>query len=505
MSHWQPGTNIQGGRYVITKVLGYGGSGVTYRAQEKHTGEWFAIKTLNALMQTRSDFSKLQERFVQEAFRLAKCTHPHVIRVDNICQEGSLWCMVMECISGGDLRQYAVAKGGIKEAEALRYIQQIGSALDYIHQQGFLHRDVKPANIMLRKQTMEAVLIDFGLAREFVQDEIQTHTNSRTESFAPIEQYEKRAKRGAYTDVYALAATLYYVLTLQLPFPAPFRRQGANLISPQQHNPQISDRVNLAILKGMELLPENRPSSIPAWLALLTHSSTTISSVPKRPPVQPPSTNSFTAAPMRSVPPPPPSKPVPVLLSLDTQETLAPSTPRVSTHQPTPLIDTSSPTVAPVQPISLVSLAGVDYAPLQQLLSQAKFKEADQETARMLLKLANREKAGWLDKVHVDNLPCEDLRTINQLWQQGSNGRFGFSRQKRIYQSLGGTLEHNGEIWKQFCDRVGWRQNNKMLSYKDLNFTLWAPEGHLPMLGLQIWGFTGWFSVLASRLEMCQI
>ena len=269
MSHWQPGTIIQDGKYTIAKILGYGGSGVTYRAQENPSGNLVAIKTLNALMQTRSDFGKHQERFVQEAFRLAKCSHPHVIRVDNICQEGVLWCMVMECVVGGDLRQYAVAKGGLHEAEALRYIQQIGSALDYVHQQKFLHRDVKPANIMLRKQTMEAILIDFGLAREFVQDEIQTHTNSRTESFAPIEQYEKTAKRGAYTDVYALAATFYYVLTLQLPFPAPFRRQGAALIPPQQHNPNISDRINLAILKGMELNPENRSPSISAWLELL--------------------------------------------------------------------------------------------------------------------------------------------------------------------------------------------------------------------------------------------
>ena len=67
----------------------------------------------------------LPERFIQEAFRLAKCSHPHVIRVDNICQEGPLWCMVMEYVAGGNLRQYAQSKGGLPVAEALRYIQQI--------------------------------------------------------------------------------------------------------------------------------------------------------------------------------------------------------------------------------------------------------------------------------------------------------------------------------------------------------------------------------------------
>ena len=270
MSNWKPGTRLQNGRYEIHKVLGYGGSGVTYRAKENPHGHPVAIKTLNAIIQNQPDFSKHQERFIQEAFCLAKCNHDHVITVNNVCQEGELWCMVMDYIAGGTLRQYVNYRNGISEQEAIKYIQQIGSALIYIHEQGFIHRDVKPGNIMLRKKDMQAILIDFGLAREFVQDKTQTHTNSITESFAPLEQYELTAKRGAYTDVYALAATLYYTLTLQLPFPAPFRQQGASLIPPKQHNPDLSDTVNVAILQGMELRANKRPQSIPEWLKMLT-------------------------------------------------------------------------------------------------------------------------------------------------------------------------------------------------------------------------------------------
>ncbi|MDJ0511641.1 MAG: serine/threonine-protein kinase [Crocosphaera sp.] len=277
MSNWKTGTRLQSGRYEIDKVLGYGGSGITYRAQENPQGNFVAIKTLNSLIQNKEDFSKHQERFIQEAFCLAKCNHAHVIKVHHVCQEEELWCMVMDYVAGGTLRQYVNYKKGLAEAEALKYIQQIGSALTYIHEQGFIHRDVKPGNIMIRKSDMQAILIDFGLAREFVQDKIQTHTNSRTESFAPLEQYELRAKRGAYTDVYALAATLYYILTLQLPFPAPFREQGANLITPKQHNPNISDPINYAILQGMELRPKNRPQSIGEWLTLLKAKKVTAS------------------------------------------------------------------------------------------------------------------------------------------------------------------------------------------------------------------------------------
>ncbi len=517
MGHWESGKTIQNGRYIIAKILGYGGAGVTYRAQDRSEKQWVAIKTLNALMQTRRDFTKHQERFIQEAFRLAKCSHQHVIRVDNICQEETLWCMVMEYVSGGNLHQHAKVCKGLTELDALRYIEQIGSALDYVHQQGFLHRDVKPANIMIRAHSQEAVLIDFGLAREFVQDEVQVHTNSRTESFAPLEQYEKRARRGAYTDVYALAATLYYALTLQLPFPAPFRKQGATLIPPKQHNSGISDRVNQAILQGMELSPGDRPESIPAWLALLLPSSvpTIPSSLPVPPlPIEPPSGDR---------PDPKPSKVQSRILrpdpsaNADVIVTSAPTMiPNQNLPQPTPTPSKptiaqsltrqkSSDTIHPVHRVNLHSTTEINFNLLQTCIAEAKFKEADQETSKILLKLAKRESRGWLDKAQVENLACEELLTLDQLWFQGTNGRFGFSVQKNLYWEIQGNFDHDNDNWRTFCTRIGWRKNNRMVNYKDLNFTIWAPEGHLPMMGFQFWGFRPWFEVLCYRLDHCQI
>ncbi len=486
MSNWKPGTKLQSGRYEINKVLGYGGSGITYRAKEHPKGHPVAIKTLNAIIQNQPDFSKHQERFIQEAFCLAKCNHPHVIKVYNVCQEEQLWCMVMDYIAGGTLRQYVNYKNGIAEEEALNYIQQIGSALTYIHEQGFIHRDIKPGNIMLRKRDMRAILIDFGLAREFVQDKIQTHTNSRTESFAPLEQYELTAKRGAYTDVYALAATLYYILTLQLPFPAPFRQQGANLIPPKNHNSDISDTVNFAILQGMELRPEKRPQSIQEWLKLLTQNKATIS---KKRNLR----NSRQ-----------------VMLNPSRREQLATATLSQSSLQE-PKKETviklkeQTKTAQNISKIVSISDSKIDYRKLQEFLTIGNLKEADQETAKIILKISNREKAGWLDTHHVENLPCHELKIINQLWYEGSNGRFGFSVQKNLYQNLGGKQEYDAKIWREFAEKVGWRQNKNWLSYKNLNFNLWAPQGHLPMLGMKFWGFTGWLTVLINQLNSCQI
>jgi eukaryotic-like serine/threonine-protein kinase len=269
---WSVGQKI-GNEFTIAEELGEGGFGITYRAV-KQSGRNVVIKTLNDDVQRRPDFAKLQEDFLNEALRLAKCPHPHIARVDKVFQEGHLWCMVMDYIDGGNLAKRVVQKGVLPEEEALLYIQQIGEALTVVHQQGLLHRDIKPENIMLRKGTKAAVLIDFGIAREFTPDLTQTHTQFLTNGYAPIEQYYKREKRGAYTDVYALAATLYSLLTGVVPVNALDRERGTALEAPKQLNPKISRQTNQAILKGMEIKPENRPESMDDWLTMLPTKTT---------------------------------------------------------------------------------------------------------------------------------------------------------------------------------------------------------------------------------------
>jgi len=172
------------------------------------------------------------------------------VRVDEVIKEDEQWCIAMEYIEGETLAHRVWHHGVLSESEALGYIQQIGAALTLIHNQGLLHRDIKPLNIMRRPvETVpgiagyEAVLIDFGIAREFNPNITQTHTQSLSEGFAPIEQYDWRSKRGVYTDVYALAATLYALLTGEIPLPAPMRAYRLELEPPQQLNPKISDRV----------------------------------------------------------------------------------------------------------------------------------------------------------------------------------------------------------------------------------------------------------------------
>ncbi|MGK7899320.1 MAG: GUN4 domain-containing protein [Xenococcus sp. (in: cyanobacteria)] len=120
------------------------------------------------------------------------------------------------------------------------------------------------------------------------------------------------------------------------------------------------------------------------------------------------------------------------------------------------------------------------YNQLRKFLAAGKWEEADAETAKLMLQVAGRKGQGWLSGEDLKNFPREDLRTINQLWLKYSNRKFGFSIQKEIYQSLGGTKEYNKEIWAQFGERIGWKRGDKWLSYSNLSYNLDAPLGHLP-------------------------
>jgi formylglycine-generating enzyme required for sulfatase activity len=180
--------------------------------------------------------------------------------------------MVMDCIIGQNLGEivddlYRVDRT-LPQTEALSYIQQVGAALSVVHSKGMLHRDVKPQNILRETQTNRVVLIDFGLAREFDLAKIRSMTNSKTIGYAPPEQYERQGNFTHALDVYALAATLYTLLTGAVPIDAT-QRKDYPLKSPQQINPDISTEISTAIMQGMEMSPSNRPQTIAEFLALL--------------------------------------------------------------------------------------------------------------------------------------------------------------------------------------------------------------------------------------------
>ncbi|MBD2204918.1 GUN4 domain-containing protein [Calothrix sp. FACHB-1219] len=161
----------------------------------------------------------------------------------------------------------------------------------------------------------------------------------------------------------------------------------------------------------------------------------------------------------------------------------------------------------------LSSESKVNYQQLSALLAAGDWKAAERETVTLMLKIARRETAGWLDIAAINKFPYTDLWIIDQLWVKYSQGRFGFSVQKRIWESMYGEAEGDYQTWTQFGDRIGWRVNNQWRFYSDLNFTANAPEGHFPAAAtvdllhvhqgwvVGLFGSLVGFSALAARLS----
>ncbi len=270
------GTILQDGKYTLIQEIGRGGFGITYKAKHHYLGQEVVMKTINERLRQHPDFAKFERQFQDEARRLATCIHPNIVRVSDFFVEAGLPYMVMEYIPGETLGDAFVLPGiPLPEATAIHYIQQIGAALQVVHNNGLLHRDVKPDNIILRQGTQEVVLIDFGIAREFNGGVRQTHTGLVSEGYSPIEQYLTQAPRTPATDVYGLAATLYALLTAQVPMPA-LLRDREQMPSPRELQPHLSAAVNQAVMRGMAVESRFRPATVAEWLQLLPGSGVNI-------------------------------------------------------------------------------------------------------------------------------------------------------------------------------------------------------------------------------------
>ena len=322
------GKALQGGKYTLEEPIGQGGFGVTFRAIHHYLGQTVVIKTLNPTTQSNPQYAEFERQFRDEARRLAACVHPNIVRVNDFFIEDNVPYLVMDYIPGQNLEQVVFPDHPLPEAIAIHYIRQIGAALQTVHQNGLLHRDVKPQNILLRQGTQEVVLIDFGIAREFTPGATQTHTSLISSGYAPIEQYVAHEKRTPATDVYGLAATLYALLTAQVPV-ASILRDRQPMPAPRDLQPYLSPAVNQAVMRGIAVEMRYRPETVAEWLNLLPNpamSGQAGGSASGKPPIPPlslanPAGNPSTRATVAVSPRSPVRPPAP----LSTAETIAPA------------------------------------------------------------------------------------------------------------------------------------------------------------------------------------
>ena len=272
--HLRMGTRLNN-RYLIQGVLGEGGFGITYVGMDEVLCQKVAVKeffprgaitrnnqqtneVVSVYGTKAANFHQGEEKFLQEARTLAQFNNvAGVVRVQDFFRENGTAYIVMEYLEGITLKQYLQTYGPISVEEMQNIFAPILEALDKIHQNGVIHSDISPDNIMCLPEG-EAKLMDFGAARDYTDYSEEGLSVILKMGFAPIEQYDSHGKQGPWTDIYALGATMYQCLTGRKPDDATKRSLEDTLVSPSMLGVRIAPPVEYAIMGALQIRPADR-------------------------------------------------------------------------------------------------------------------------------------------------------------------------------------------------------------------------------------------------------
>ncbi|MCD8334897.1 MAG: serine/threonine protein kinase, partial [Clostridiales bacterium] len=282
--HLPPGT-VLAKRYLVGRVLGEDGFGITYIGCDLRLEMKVAIKeyfpvdrvsrfspnSISVLVRTEDNSRGYEhglEKFLREARVMAKIEkQPQIVPVRDFFEANNTAYIVMEYVEGTNFQELVKQQGGrIPAKELLPLIEPLFSALKALHEAGLIHRDISPDNLMLEQGSVR--LLDFGCAREATRNETMTIALKR--GYAPIEQYQQKGQ-GPWTDVYALSATIYYCLTGRVPPQSLDRILEDELVPPRDLGVDLTPGQQKALLKGMAIQPRRRYQSVEELHAGLYH------------------------------------------------------------------------------------------------------------------------------------------------------------------------------------------------------------------------------------------
>jgi len=275
-------------RYLIGKVIGVGGFGIVYVAWDNNLDVRVAVKEFLAKDyaarstdhisltvysgSAREEHNLGIEKFIEEAKSLAKFQdHPGIVKVNESFRANNTAYMVMQFLDGMTLKEYLKRQPGEKMPfnMAVKAMIPIMDALREVHNAGFVHRDISPDNIFITRQK-QIKLLDFGSARYAIGEHSKSLTSVLKHGYAPVEQYSSKGNQGPWSDVYAVAATIYRAVTGEVPVDAMERIQDDTLKSPRQLGADIPPAGESAIMRGLALKAAERYLSIPEFqMALL--------------------------------------------------------------------------------------------------------------------------------------------------------------------------------------------------------------------------------------------
>mgnify|MGYP004458585523 CR=1 FL=1 len=288
-------STLQGGKYRIIKKLGQGGFGITYLAENTLLEGKVAIKEFFFKEYCERDDStscvtiptsgnreiveRFKQKFIKEARTIFSLNHPNIVRIHDVFEENDTAYYVMDYIEGESLGDMVKRRGAIPEAEALGYVKDVASALEYIHSKNINHLDIKPGNLMKRKEDGKVLVIDFGVAKQYdaVTSEGTTNTPVGISlGYSPMEQYSKNGVQtfSPQSDVYALAATLFKLLTGNTP-PESIKIPEYGLPVAELQEKHVSRSVIFAIAMAMKGR-HDRIQSIAEFISNLSGDATVV-------------------------------------------------------------------------------------------------------------------------------------------------------------------------------------------------------------------------------------
>ena len=267
--------------YRIEKVLGVGGFGLTYLALDSNLNLKVAVKEFLPadIAQRAADqsigprspdtvesFGLGKQRFMDESRTVASFRHPNIVRVMRFFEANGTAYMVMEFVEGAALAEWIKARRPLSEALVTAIVAPLLEGLEVVHSAGYLHRDIKPGNIYVREDG-SPVLLDFGSARQQATE----LTAVVSPGYAPFEQYHTQGRQGAWSDIYAMAGVLYWMVTGLKPHEAPARIRADEMAAALQAGDRVRFRPEFLAAIDWALAPfdEQRPQSVAEWRAAL--------------------------------------------------------------------------------------------------------------------------------------------------------------------------------------------------------------------------------------------
>ena len=474
-------------RYRILKKFGQGGFGKTFLAvDEQHPLKLPCIlKQISFPTLDPKSHQTTARLFRREVMRLAQLgQHPQIPLLLAHFQYNQNLYLVQEYIQGLTLKQ-ELEQGLFNEEQIWQLLRELLPVLQFIHQHQIIHRDIKPENIIRRTSAPinyqkpphlpgenqageklgkvgEIVLIDFGVAKLLTGTAlIRTGTIIGSPEYMAPEQ--TRGKALPASDLFSLGVTCIHLLTDVAPWDMfdvindcwrwrDFLPSGGS----------VSQSLGNILDKLLQNSVSQRYQTAEQVLEVLESRSSIV------------------------------RQPVENVESLALVNQKLPLLPSVGS-----LVGRFIPQIMTLDENELISAVGVEYGKLQYFLAVQKWQEADMETWGVLCDALRKRRKSYFFRDDIDNLPCEDLLTIDRLWVKYSQGKFGFSVQKKIYESV-------NEDYGKFCSQVGWLTYNMHFRHQGYKFRNWASVGHLPS---RIWsGGKKWWShaeAMARKFDKC--